>query len=76
MRCKDKENAVFFAVHPATYRGGGLLAHGVLNLMRAVRMIWSFLTGIAVLAVFTKSSTVTRSLTGNPDICGMKQNLL
>ena len=28
---KAKQNAVFTAIHPATYRGGGLLAHGVLN---------------------------------------------
>ena len=25
------ENAVFIAIHPATYRSGGFLAHGVLN---------------------------------------------
>ena len=28
---KVKTNAVFTAIHPATYRGGGILAHGVLN---------------------------------------------
>jgi hypothetical protein len=26
------KNAVFIAIHPTTYRGGGFLAHGVLKL--------------------------------------------
>ena len=28
---KGKTNAVFTAIHPATYKGGGILAHGVLK---------------------------------------------
>ena len=28
---KGKTNAMFTAIHPSTYRGGGILAHGVLN---------------------------------------------
>ena len=28
---KGKTNAVFTAIHPATYRGWGILAHGVLK---------------------------------------------
>ena len=32
MRYKSQENAVFIAIHPTTYRGGGFLAHGVLNI--------------------------------------------
>ena len=31
MRYKSQENAVFIAIHPTTYRGGGFLAHGVLK---------------------------------------------
>lgn len=31
MRYKSQENAVFIAIHPTTYRSGGFLAHGVLN---------------------------------------------
>ena len=31
MRYKSQENAVFIAIHPTTYRGGGFLTHGVLN---------------------------------------------
>lgn len=32
MKHKSQENAVFIAIHPPTYRSGGFLAHGVLNL--------------------------------------------
>ena len=28
---KSQEHAVFIAIHPATYKGGGFLAHGVLK---------------------------------------------
>ena len=31
MRYKSQENAVFIAIHPTTYRGGGFLTHGVLK---------------------------------------------
>ena len=31
MRYESQENAVFIAIHPTTYRGGGFLAHGVLK---------------------------------------------
>ena len=27
-------NAVFLAIHPTTYRGGGFLAHGILNKLK------------------------------------------
>ena len=32
MRCNSQENAVFIAIHPTSYRSGGFLAHGVLNI--------------------------------------------
>ena len=31
MKYKSQENAMFVAIHPTTYRGGGFLTHGVLN---------------------------------------------
>ena len=34
MRYKSQENAVFIAIHPTTYRGGGFLAHSVLNVIK------------------------------------------
>lgn len=36
MKHKSQENAAFIAIHPTTYRSGGFLAHGVLNILKTV----------------------------------------
>ena len=58
MKHKSQENAVFIAIHPATCRGGGFLAHGVLNItsaMTAVAAISKLLRSEAFAAVVAPS---------------------